>query len=102
MNCYQSPKSKGNPLLLDKNIRVAIDWAIDKEAIAAVAMSGLAKPASSLLSPVDTFFRWEVPADQLRTYDPEKAKAAARRRPATRSAPTASARTPRATSSSSA
>ena len=74
MNSYDSPKSKGNPLLLDKNIRVAIDYAIDKEAIAAVAMSGLAKPGSSLLSPVDTFFRWEVPADQLRTYDPAKAK----------------------------
>jgi peptide/nickel transport system substrate-binding protein len=74
MNVYQSPKSKGNPLLLDKNIRVAIDYAVDKEAIAAVAMSGLAQPASSLLSPVDTFYRWDVPADQLRTYDPEKAK----------------------------
>ena len=75
MNSYDSPKSKGNPLLLDKNIRMAIDYAIDKEAIAAVAMAGLAQPASSLLSPVDTFYRWEVPADQLRTYDPEKAKA---------------------------
>ena len=74
MNVYQSPKSKGNPLLLDKNIRVAIDYAIDKEAIAAIAMSGLAQPASSLLSPVDTFYRWDVPADQLRTYDPAKAK----------------------------
>jgi peptide/nickel transport system substrate-binding protein len=75
MNCYDSPKSKGNKLLLDKNIRVAIDYAIDKEGIASIAMAGLAQPASSLLSPVDTFFRWEVPADQLRTYDPEKAKA---------------------------
>jgi peptide/nickel transport system substrate-binding protein len=74
MNCYKSPKSKGNPLLLDAKIRVAIDYAIDKKAIAAVAMDGLAKPGSSLLSPVDTFFRWEVPADQLRTYDPAKAR----------------------------
>ncbi len=101
MNCYDSPKSKGNPLLLDKNIRVAIDYAIDKEAIAAVAMSGLAQPGSSLLSPVDTFFRWEVPADQLRSYDPAKAKAVLDA-PATRWAPTASASTPRATRSSSA
>ena len=75
MNSYDSPKSKGNKLLLDKNIRVAIDYAIDKEGIASIAMAGLAQPATSLLSPVDTFFRWEVPADQLRTYDPEKAKA---------------------------
>jgi len=75
MNVYDSPKSKGNKLLLDKNVRLAIDYAVDKEAIAAVAMAGLAQPASSLLSPVDTFYRWAVPADQLRTYDPEKAKA---------------------------
>ena len=75
MNSYDSPKSKGNKLLLDKNIRIAIDYAVDKEGIASIAMAGLAQPASSLLSPVDTFFRWEVPADQLRTYDPEKAKA---------------------------
>ena len=61
MNVYDSPKSKGNPLLLDKNIRLAIDYAVDKEAIAAVAMAGLAQPASSLLSPVDTFYRWAVP-----------------------------------------
>ena len=74
MNSYDSPKSKGDPLLLDKNVRTAIDYALDKEAIAAVAMAGLAQPASSLLSPVDTFYRWEVPADQLRTFDPEKAK----------------------------
>ena len=74
MNCYKSPKRKGNPLLLDKNIRVAIDYAIDKKAIAAVAMSGLATPADVILSPVQTFYRWQVPADQLRTYDPAKAR----------------------------
>jgi peptide/nickel transport system substrate-binding protein len=74
MNVYKSPKSGGNPLLLDKSIRQAIDYAIDKEAIATVAMSGLAEPADVILSPVQTFFRWQVPADQLRTFDPEKAK----------------------------
>jgi peptide/nickel transport system substrate-binding protein len=74
MNCYKSPKSKGNPLLLDKNIRVAIDYAIDKKAIAAVAMDGLAKPADVILSPVQTFYRLQLPADQLRSYDPAKAK----------------------------
>jgi peptide/nickel transport system substrate-binding protein len=74
MNVYENPKSGGNPLLLDKSIRQAIDYAIDKEAIASVAMSGLAEPADVILSPVQTFFRWQVPADQSRTYDPEKAK----------------------------
>jgi peptide/nickel transport system substrate-binding protein len=74
MNCYKSPKSKGNPLLLDVRIRQAIDYAIDKKAIATTAMDGLAPVASSLLSPVQEFYRWAVPADQQYTYDPAKAR----------------------------
>jgi peptide/nickel transport system substrate-binding protein len=74
MNVYKSSKSKGNPLLLDKNIRQAIDYAIDKKAIASIAMNGLAEPADVILSPVQTFYRWQVPADQARTYNPAKAK----------------------------
>ena len=74
INTYKSPKSKGNPLLLDVNIRQAINWAIDKPAIAAVSMGNLATPGTSLLSPVDTVFHWAVPeADQYK-YDPAKAK----------------------------
>ena len=74
MNCYKSPKSKGNPLLLDVRVRQAIDYAIDKQAIAKVAMAGLAPVASSLLSPVQSFYRWDVPADQQYAHDPAKAK----------------------------
>ena len=74
MNCYKSPKSKGNPLLLDVRVRQAIDYAIDKQRIATTAMDGLAPVASSLLSPVQEFYRWNVPADQLYTYDPARAK----------------------------
>jgi peptide/nickel transport system substrate-binding protein len=74
MNCYKSPKSKGNPLLLDVRVRQAIDYAIDKHAIATTAMDGLAPVASSLLSPVQQFYRWTVPADQQYTYDPAKAR----------------------------
>ncbi len=73
MNCYKSPKSKGNPLLLDVRVRHAIDYAINKQAITSVAMNGLASVASSLLSPVQGYYRWNVPADQLYTYDPAKA-----------------------------
>jgi peptide/nickel transport system substrate-binding protein len=74
MNCYKSPKSKGNPLLLDVRVRQAIDYAIDKPAIAKVAMDDLAPVGSSLLSPVQSFYRWDVPADQQYTYDPDKAR----------------------------
>jgi peptide/nickel transport system substrate-binding protein len=75
MNCYRSPKSHGNPLLLDVHVRQAIDYAIDKQPIATVAMDGLAPVGSSLLSPVQEFYRWQVPADQQYTYDPAKARA---------------------------
>ena len=73
-NCWNSPKSKGNALLRDVRIRQAINWAMDKQAIAAVAMDGLAPVGTSLLSPVDTFFHWNVPPAEQYSYDPAKAK----------------------------
>ena len=73
-NCYDSPKSKGDPLLKDVRIRQAINWAIDKPAIASVAMDNLAQPGTSLLSPVDTVYHWNVPESEQYSYDPAKAK----------------------------
>lgn len=73
-NCYKSAKSKGNPLLLDVRLRQAINWAIDKPAIAAIAMNDLAPAGTSLLSPVDTVFHWNVPSAGQYSYDPAKAK----------------------------
>ncbi len=74
MNSYKNAKSKGNPLLLDVHVRQAIDYAIDKKAIVTTAMDGLAPVASSLLSPVQEYYRWAVPAAQQYTYDPAKAR----------------------------
>jgi len=73
-NCYKSAKSKGNPLLLDVRIRQAINWAIDKPAIAAIAMNKLAPAGTSLLSPVDTYFHWVVPTAEQYSFDPAKAQ----------------------------
>jgi len=73
-NCYRSAKSKGNPLLLDVRIRQAINWAMDKPAIAAIAMGDLAPAGTSLLSPVDTYFHWNVPPAEQYTFDPAKAR----------------------------
>jgi len=73
-NCYKSPKSKGNPLLLDVRVRQAINWALDKPAIAAIAMNELAPAGTSLLSPVDTFFHRIVPPAEQYSYDPAKAQ----------------------------
>jgi len=72
-NCWQSPKSKGNPLLLDYRIRLACSWAIDRQKIVDAAMAGLAKPGTTVISPISPY-HWEPPADQLISYNPEKAK----------------------------
>ena len=73
-NCWQSARSKGDPLLRDASIRRAVHWAIDKRQIAATAMAGLAEPATSLLSPAQAEWRWDVPADAQYRYDPQRAK----------------------------
>jgi len=74
-NCWTSPESEGNPLLRDVRIRQAVAAAIDKTRIAGTSMSDVAKEGTSVLSPAMGDWHWEPPADQLVTYDPEKAKA---------------------------
>jgi peptide/nickel transport system substrate-binding protein len=44
INCYDSPDSLGNPVLVDPAFRVAMAWAIDREKCASLAWSGLADP----------------------------------------------------------
>jgi peptide/nickel transport system substrate-binding protein len=73
-NCWSSDKSKGNPLLRDAAIRQAVHWAIDKESINATSMAGLAVPGTSLISPVQGIWHWDVPQADQYTYDPQKAK----------------------------
>ena len=73
-NCWASPRSKGDPLLRDVAVRQAIGWAIDRGKIDATSMEGLAVPGTSLISPVQGIWHWEVPAGQEVTFDPEKAR----------------------------
>ena len=73
-NCWDSPRSKGNPLLRDASIRRAIHWAIDKRQIAETAMAGLVEPATSLISTAQADWHWEVPKDAQYRYDPQRAK----------------------------
>jgi len=73
-NCWDDPKSKGNPLLKDVAIRQAVHWAIDKEQINELAMGGYATPATSLISTVQGRWHYTVPEADLYSYNPEKAK----------------------------
>ena len=72
MNCYDSPNSLGNPVLLDPEFRKAVNWAVDREKVVSVAMNGYATVASTLIVPYSKY-HWEPPADGLFTYDPAKA-----------------------------
>ena len=73
-NCWDSARSKGNPLLRDASIRRAVHWAIDKRQIAETAMAGLVEPATSLLSTAQADWHWDVPKDAQYRYDPQRAK----------------------------
>ena len=73
-NCWSSRRSGGNPLLLDPSVRRAVHWAVDVEKLVAAATSGLAVPGTSLLSPTQIGWRWEVPEAGRYRYDPLRAK----------------------------
>jgi len=72
-NCYDSPHSKGDPVLLDQQFRQALQYAVDRERNAAIAYGGYMDPGGPLLPPYSEF-HWQPPADQAYKYDPEKAK----------------------------
>ncbi len=71
-NCSDDADSKGNKLLLDKNIRKAIEWAIDKQNILDVVYYGYGELGTTLI-PIGDFYHYE-PTDESRTFNIEKAK----------------------------
>jgi peptide/nickel transport system substrate-binding protein len=76
-NCYAGAGSLGNPVLKDSRFRVALDYAIDRDKLVAVAYSGEAVPGTTILPPdnwQDPDYHWQPPAGVLRPFDLEKAK----------------------------
>jgi peptide/nickel transport system substrate-binding protein len=75
-NCYDKSSSLGNPVLRDEAFRHAINWAIDRDKVVAIAYQGLAKPGYTVCPP-DTYFdpdySWTPPEDQKYTFDLAKA-----------------------------
>jgi peptide/nickel transport system substrate-binding protein len=72
-NCYDSPDSLGNPVLLDPKFRQAMNWAIDRQKIVDVAFYGQADSGATLVVPYSPY-HWEPPTDRAYAYDPEQAK----------------------------
>ncbi len=72
MNCYESPNSKGNPVLKDQQFRTAVNWAVDRQKVVDVAYQKYATLGSSLVVPYSKY-HWEPPAGEAFTHDPAKA-----------------------------
>ena len=75
-NCYDSPDSMGNPVLLDPKFRQALNYALDREKLAAVAFNGFATAGTTVMPPdnwADPDYHWQPAADQLYAFDLAKA-----------------------------
>jgi peptide/nickel transport system substrate-binding protein len=77
-NSYDSPDSKGNPVLRDPAFRVALDYAIDRDKIVSLVYSGRAAPGYTMITTNtwrDPDFHWEPPAGVKRPFDIAKGNA---------------------------
>lgn len=74
VNCWTDAASGGDPLLLDRNVRQAIELSINKQKIVDMAYNGQGTVGTTMINPGD-FYHYEPTADELRDYDVEAAKA---------------------------
>jgi peptide/nickel transport system substrate-binding protein len=71
-NVWEDPESLGNPLLLDKNVRVAIEYAIDRQELIDVALMGYGEVGSTLIPPLFDFWHLDL-GDDFRAYNQQMA-----------------------------
>ncbi|MGA9746694.1 MAG: ABC transporter substrate-binding protein, partial [Nocardioides sp.] len=69
----EEPIGDPNPAVLDPAFRKALGYAIDRELIIERAYQGAGKPGTTIVPPAYTDYHWEPPADQLETFDLDKA-----------------------------
>ena len=75
-NCYTGGPSLGNPVLKDWKFRQALQWAVDKDKLSAIAYGGMSKPADTVITADyyhDPDWHWTPPADEAYTFDLTKA-----------------------------
>lgn len=73
-NCRSDGKSKGNPLILDKKIRQAIEYAMDKQKIIDMVYEGEGVPGTTMIPVSQNLYHYIPNAEELRYFSPEKAK----------------------------
>lgn len=74
INLWDDPASGGNPLLRDKAIRQAIEYAIDKQKIIDMAYGGEGTEGTTLLNP-GQYYHYEPTAAEKRSHNTDKANA---------------------------
>ena len=71
-NCYDSPDSLGDPILVDEKFRHALSWAVDRQTLTSIAFYGEGSEGQTLMPPYSRY-TWQPSADQAYTFDPAKA-----------------------------
>jgi peptide/nickel transport system substrate-binding protein len=71
MNVSTASDSKGNPLLLQKELRQALSYAADRNQLVQIALAGHGKPGGGLLPPA--LGEFELTPDPLMDANPDKA-----------------------------
>ena len=74
MNVYDSPKSKGNPLLKDKVVRQALNLSIDRDKLVQLVLEGLGLRGTTIIMPALTDYHLDIPESSQLNNDPERAK----------------------------
>jgi peptide/nickel transport system substrate-binding protein len=74
MNVWDDPDSGGNPLLLDRNVRIAIEHAINRQHMIDAISFGYGEPGTTLVPPIYDFWHLKLPAAEIREFNPEKAR----------------------------
>ncbi|MBZ5738690.1 ABC transporter substrate-binding protein [Nocardioides mangrovi] len=67
------PIGDGNPALQDAAFRHALGYAIDTQQIIDKVYQGAGVPGSVIIPPAFSTWRWDPPADEAYSYDPDKA-----------------------------
>ena len=76
LNCYDSPDSKGHPVLLDPDFRKALEYTIDREQIVETSYYGHAAPGYTFMPTgvwKDPDYGWRPPDGVRRDFDPAQA-----------------------------
>lgn len=66
-------QGSADPSLHNLDVRTAIEYSIDKQALAQRVALGYATPGTSVIAPDFPRWHWEPPPDQVIGYDPQKA-----------------------------